>query len=128
MIMSDVSPTNPSTIEELKMTTMDWVVLVVILFLFILFLVLVGKEVMDRAALVIIFALASFGVIVLLAGKEVTLLADYLVGTKEDEYVNLHSILLVFGTSIISFYCQKSGLFQFAAFKVIQATKGMPIK
>ena len=84
----------------------DWIVLIVVLSLFILFLVLVGKEVMDRAALVIIFGLSSFAIIHIFAGAPLTMLADFLVGTKEDGYVNLHSILLIFGTSIISFYCK----------------------
>lgn len=98
--------------------------LFIVLFLFILFLVIVAKDVMDRAALVIIFALLTYAVVILTTDAPMGIIIDFLIGTEADGYVNIHAILLIFGMSIISFYCQKSGLFQFMAFKIIQGTKG----
>ncbi len=112
---------------------MSWIIdvnlpLLINLVLFVLMLVAIAKETMDRSSLVLIIAVLSFSVVVLLQGVPIIYVFELLFGTPEDNYSNARTIMLIFSISIIAFFSQRSGLFQFVAFKVIQITKGKPSK
>ncbi|MFW9952724.1 MAG: SLC13 family permease, partial [Candidatus Thorarchaeota archaeon] len=47
-------------------------------------------------------------------------------GTEQDNYVNLHSLLLIFGIMTIVVISVDGGLFQFLSFRLIQMTRGKP--
>ncbi len=100
--------------------------LIAMIVLFVIMLFSIAKDSMDRSSLVIIIALLSYLVVVVGTGAPLRILLNLMFGTEEDGYQNFHTILLIFGISIITFFCQYSGLFQFLSFKVIQATKGHP--
>ncbi len=49
-------------------------------------------------------------------------------GTETDGFVNLHSLILIIGMMIIVKIASDAGLFQFIAIKLIQLSKGKPIR
>jgi Na+/H+ antiporter NhaD/arsenite permease-like protein len=98
--------------------------LILLATVFILMLVLIAKNVIDRTALSIILAVVSFAIILIFTDAPNTIILNFVIGTSEDGYSNFRTIMLLLGFSILSFLAQKSGLFQFIAFKLIQMTKG----
>lgn len=91
-------------------------------------LVLIAIDVMERAALVFICAVATFFVLIFVEHAPPTVIIDFLFGTTEDGYVNFRTTMLVFGIMIISTICNYTGFFQFIAFKLIKSSKGDPKK
>lgn len=105
----------------------DWPLWINLVF-FIVMLFMIAKDSMDRSSLVIIIAILSFGVVVFFKGIPILEVFELLFGSAEDNYTNARTIVLIFSISIIAFFSQRSGLFQFVAFKVIQITKGNPAR
>lgn len=87
-------------------------------------LILIAKDVMDRAALAFISAMIAFFILISLEHASPLLMVEFLFGTVEDEFLNFHTITLIFGIMVISTICAETGVFQFIAFKMIQIAKG----
>ncbi len=102
----------------------DLIPLIIISTIFIFMLYLIAKDVMERTALAVFLAALSYLVILIFTEAPLTIVFDFMVGSEEDGFSNLRTIMLIFGFSVISFLAQKSGLFQFIAFKIIQMTRG----
>ncbi len=100
------------------------IALVLLAIVFIIMLVLIAKNVIDRTAVAIILAVLSFAILLFFTDAPNTIILNFIIGTAEDGYSNFRTIMLLLGFSILSFLAQKSGLFQFIAFKLIQMTKG----
>jgi len=101
---------------------------VLLLILFVGMLILIGIDVMERAALVFICAVVAFFILITIEQAPPTVMIDFLFGTTEDDFLNFHTILLILGIMIISTICNYNGFFQFIAFQMIKLTKGDPKK
>lgn len=102
--------------------------LILLLIIFVSMLILIAKDIMDRAALVFVFSVLTFIVLIFIEKSSPSIIIDFLFGTNEDGYVNFHTVMLIFGIMVISTICNYNGLFQFIAFKMIKLTKGEPRK
>jgi Na+/H+ antiporter NhaD/arsenite permease-like protein len=102
--------------------------MILLLILFVAMLILIAKDLMDRAALVFICAAIAFLILIIVDQAPPTVIIDFLFGTTEDEFLNFHTVLLIFGVMIISTICNFNGFFQFIAFQMIKLTKGEPKK
>ncbi len=51
---------------------------------------------------------------------------DFMVGTREDNFNNLHSIILILGIMIQVGICHEAGVFQFVALNLVKSSKGDP--
>jgi Na+/H+ antiporter NhaD/arsenite permease-like protein len=102
------------------------IILLLAIFIFMLFAI--AKDVMERAALVLVCAVAAYLVIIWLEGAPPFVVVNFLFGTEVDGYSNFHAITLIFGIMVISTVCYKTGFFQFIAFQLIKMTKGKPVK
>lgn len=105
-----------------------WLGIVLLLIIFIGMLILIAKDIMERAALVFCCAILAFFVIVFIEDKSPVIFVEFIFGTHDDGYINFRTIALIFGILIISTVCYRTGFFQFIAFKMIQLTKGEPRK
>ena len=102
--------------------------IILLLVLFIIMLVLIGKGTIERAAIVLICALVAFFIIITLEKAPPDVVVGFLFGTVTNNFTNFHTLLLIFGMMVISTICQQTGLFQFIASKMIQVTRGDPKK
>jgi Na+/H+ antiporter NhaD/arsenite permease-like protein len=105
-----------------------WLGILLLLILFISLLYLIAKDVMNRAALVIVFAVIAYFILISVEGASPAIVVDLLFGTADNDYVNFHTLVLIFGIVIVSSICQRTGLFEFIAFKLIRMAKGDPKK
>ncbi len=102
----------------------DLIPLILLTTIFILMLIFIAKDVMERTALAVFLAALSYLILLIFTEAPLTIVFDFMVGSEDDGFGNLRTIMLIFGFSVLSFLSQKSGLFQFIAFKIIQMTKG----
>jgi Na+/H+ antiporter NhaD/arsenite permease-like protein len=102
--------------------------IILLLSIFIFMLYAIAKDVMERAALVLVCAVAAYLVVVWMEGAPPYIVVEFLFGTEADGYSNFHAITLIFGIMVISTVCYRTGFFQFIAFQLIKMTKGKPGK
>lgn len=98
----------------------------IILGCFIGVVALILSNKMNRAVAALIGALICYFVLIYLEGADYAIIIQYLVGTPEEGYVNLRSLVLILGMMIIVQVCHEAGVFQFLAFRLLQATGGNP--
>ncbi|MBD3226863.1 MAG: hypothetical protein GF329_01640 [Candidatus Lokiarchaeota archaeon] len=60
----------------------------------------------------------------LIDGESFFTITRFIIGTVENDFVNFHTILLIFGMIILIGLCQEMGLFSYMAFKLAQKTGG----
>jgi len=106
----------------------EYVAIIILLVIFVVMLVSIAKDVMERAALVLVCAVAAFFVVIWVLGLQPGVVVGYLMGTETDGYTNFHATALIFGVMVISTVCYRTGFFQFIAFQLIKLTKGKPVK
>lgn len=92
---------------------------IIIILVFVGLVLILMLELLNRAILAIIGGLICFLTLKFIKGEPFSLIVSYLFGSPEDGYVNLHSILLIFGMTIIVQICHKAGVFKFIAFKLV---------
>lgn len=91
-------------------------------------LILILTDKINRAFAVLAGAIVTyFTVFFIEYDRKFDFILGYLFGTVDDQFVNLHALLLILGMLFIVQICHSAGVFQFLAFKLIQMTKGRPI-
>ncbi|MEX2719375.1 MAG: SLC13 family permease [Candidatus Sigynarchaeota archaeon] len=106
----------------------EYVAIVLLLVIFVVMLYTIAKDVMERAAVVLICAVGAYLVVIWVLGFQPGVVVGYLMGTEDDSYANFHATALIFGVMVISTVCYRTGFFQFVAFQLIKLTKGKPVK
>lgn len=99
---------------------------IILTIVFLAMLVLIAFEYAEREVLAILAGIITYFVITFIEHKGFEVIIDFLIGTREDGYVNLRSIILIFGMMTIVEIAIEGGVFQFLAFRLIQMTKGNP--
>lgn len=89
-------------------------------------ILLIAFDKMERSILALAAAAITFCVIVFIEKGNKSLLIQFLFGSEEDNYLNFHSLLLIFSMMLIVQISVEGGVFQFMAFKLLQMTKGKP--
>jgi len=87
----------------------------------------IGMDKTDRAVLSLTAAVITYFVLVFLEGAPFDIIVEILVGTPENGFLNIHSMLLIISMMIIIQISITGGVFQFLSFKLIQYTKAKPI-
>ncbi|TFG07824.1 MAG: hypothetical protein EU539_04005 [Promethearchaeota archaeon] len=101
---------------------------IILLSCFIGVIILIVTEKLNRAIAALIGAVISYFVLIFLEGEEFNSIVILLFGSSEDDYVNLHSLILIISMMIIVLICHEAGVFQFLAIKLIIFSKGKPIR
>ncbi len=91
--------------------------IIVLCFFTVVILLLLDK--VDRSVLAIIGAIICYLVLTFFEQGTFEMYVGYIFGTNEDNYVNFHSLILIFGMSIIVNICNRAGFFQYFAFKLV---------
>ncbi len=99
-------------------------IILVIAFFLMIFSIALNK--IERTILALIAALSTFIVLVFIEHAQFYVFVEFLFGTKEDDFLNLHSLILILGMMIIVQIAVEGGTFQYLGFKFIQWTKGQP--
>ncbi|TFG22933.1 MAG: hypothetical protein EU533_03700 [Promethearchaeota archaeon] len=103
-----------------------WISTVIILLVFVTIIVLLMLEKVNRIVLVLCGAIICFFTLTFIEGKDYSIFIGFIFGTPSDNFVNSHSLFLIFGISIIIQICHISGLFSFLSLKLILATANRP--
>ncbi len=93
---------------------------------FLIVLILIAVNKFDRTMLAIIGGIITYLVLILFEKSESAIIIEFIVGTPANDFVNLRTIVLIFGMMLIIQICMESGLFEFLGFRIIQLTKGNP--
>jgi Na+/H+ antiporter NhaD/arsenite permease-like protein len=101
--------------------------ILILLIVFISFIVLLAINKIDRTLVALGCGIISYLVLLFFENAQFGVLAEFIVGTSENGYVNLHSLLLILGIMIIVAISVEGGLFQFLSFRLVQMTKGKPV-
>ena len=100
----------------------------IIVLLFIFSIIMIITEKINRAVVVVSASCVVYSVLFFIEHAEYQIIADFIIGTQEDNYGNLRSLILIVSMMMIVEISNTGGLFQFIAFKLIQITRGAPIK
>jgi Na+/H+ antiporter NhaD/arsenite permease-like protein len=100
----------------------------IIVILFICSILLIATEKINRAVVVLSASAITYCVLFFIEHAEYQIIVDFLIGTQEDNYGNIRSLILIVSMMMIVEISNTGGLFQFIAFKLIQFTKGAPTK
>ncbi|MBN2152316.1 MAG: hypothetical protein JW839_12770 [Candidatus Lokiarchaeota archaeon] len=96
--------------------------------IFVIVVVMILKEVLNRAFVALIGALAAFFVLFLIEDAGFVKFIEFLFGTDGDGYVSFHSLLLIFGMTVIVQIANDAGFFQFFAISMVKLTGGKAVK
>jgi Na+/H+ antiporter NhaD/arsenite permease-like protein len=102
--------------------------LIIILACFIGVIILIVTEKLNRAIAALTGAIITYFVLIFIEDLDFSVIVELLFGTRDDNYVNLHSLILIISMMIIVLVCYDAGLFQFLAIKLIVFSKGKPIR
>ncbi|WP_371804890.1 SLC13 family permease [Candidatus Lokiarchaeum ossiferum] len=104
-----------------------WLSTLIISLCFLAVIVLLVLEKGNRVILAISGALICYLSLVFIEKEtDFTLFVGFLFGSKEDGFVNIHSLLLIFGMSFIIQIVNKAGVFKFLAFKLVLLVADKP--
>ncbi|MFX1385487.1 MAG: SLC13 family permease, partial [Promethearchaeota archaeon] len=95
---------------------------------FIIVIILIVSEKLNRAIAAIAGGFIVYLVLIYLEGFDFSILVELLFGSPENEYSNLHALMLIIAMMIIVLISNEAGLFQFIAVKLIIYSKGKPIR
>lgn len=101
---------------------------VIILFVFIGALALIVKEKVNRAIVALAGAIITFYILIEFEKFDYSVIIDLVLGTKEDNFVEFRALILILSMMLIIDVSQQAGVFQFISFRLIQLTKGSPLK
>jgi Na+/H+ antiporter NhaD/arsenite permease-like protein len=85
-------------------------------------------EKLNRAIAALSGAILTYFVLIFIENLNFSVIVDLLFGSSKDDYVNLHSLILIIAMMMIVSICHEAGVFQFFAIKLIILSKGKPIR
>ncbi len=91
---------------------------------FLAVVVLLFTNKLNRAIAAITAAIITYLVLVFIEGKGFSVIVELLFGTPDDQFVNLHTLILIIGMMFIVQISDEAGLFQFLGVLAIKITKG----
>ena len=94
-------------------------------FVGVVLLILTGK--LNRAIASLVGALVVFLTLIFIENKDFSIIVDFLFGSDEDNFVNLHSLILILSMMFIVQIAHEAGLFQFISISLIKLTGERPI-
>lgn len=100
---------------------------IIVTILFILVMVLIVIDKINRAILAIIGAIITYCVLVFLEHVEYHVIIDLIIGNEDDDFVEFRSMCLILSMMIIVEIAKEGGVFQFLSFRLIQLTGGKPL-
>ena len=101
---------------------------VIILSCFLGVIIFIITEKLNRAIASLLGAIITYFVLIFLEGLDFSVIVDLIFSSKDDDFVNLHSIILIIGMMMIVQISHEAGTFQFIAGKLIKFSKGKPIR
>jgi Na+/H+ antiporter NhaD/arsenite permease-like protein len=102
--------------------------IIIILSSFIGVILFIITEKMNRAIASLLGAIITYFVLIFIEDLDFSIIVDLLFSSKDDDFVNLHSIILIIGMMMIVQISHEAGSFQFIAGKLIKLSKGKPIR
>lgn len=101
---------------------------IIILISFITLIILIITERLNRAIASLAAAIITYFVLVLLEGYNFSIVVDLMFSSQDDDFVNLHSLILIIGMMIVVNICHEAGTFQLIAVTLIKLSGGKPIR
>jgi len=102
--------------------------IIIILSCFIGVIIFIITQKMNRAIVSLLGAIITYFVLIFLERLDFSVIVDLLFSSKEDGFVNLHSLILIIGMMMIVQISHEVGTFQFIAGRLIKLSKGKPIR
>ncbi|MBN1800479.1 MAG: hypothetical protein JW891_03180 [Candidatus Lokiarchaeota archaeon] len=100
---------------------------IIVISCFIGVIILIITDKLNRAIAALLGAIITYFTLILIEGKDFTLIMDLLFGTLADGFINLHSLILILSMMLIVIVAHEAGLFQFISIMFIKYSKGKPV-
>ncbi|MFW9949933.1 MAG: SLC13 family permease [Candidatus Thorarchaeota archaeon] len=100
------------------------ILIILCCFFGVIILILAGK---NRAVSSLFGALIVYFVLIYVENKDFIIIIDLLFGTAQDNYSNVHSLILIISIMIIIQISSDAGLFQVLAISLVKLSKGKPL-
>ena len=91
-------------------------------------ILLIATDKLNRALAALVGAIITYFVLFFFEHFDYSIIMPLLFGSKDDGYINLHTLILIIAMMIIIQISIESGLFQFIAIKLVLLSKGKPIR
>ncbi|TFG28002.1 MAG: hypothetical protein EU532_06230 [Promethearchaeota archaeon] len=91
-------------------------------------IILILTDKLNRAIAALAGAIITYFVLIFIEDFNFAIIVELLFGTQDDDFVNLHSLILIIAMMIIVLISNEAGLFQFIAVKLIIFSHGKPIR
>ena len=101
------------------------VLIILCCFIGVIILILTNK--LNRAISSLFGAIIVYFVLIFFENREFTVIVDLLFGTADDNYSNVHSLILIISIMIIIQISSEAGLFQVLAISLVKLSKGKPL-
>jgi Na+/H+ antiporter NhaD/arsenite permease-like protein len=100
---------------------------IIIIISFIIVIILIITEKLNRAIASLAAAIITYFVLIFIEGFDFSIIVDLMFSSKDDDFVNLHSLILIIGMMMIVNISLEAGTFQLIAGKLIKLSRGKPI-
>lgn len=100
---------------------------IIIIVSFITVIILIITERLNRAIASLAAAIITYFVLVFIEGFDFSIVVDLMFSSKDEDFVNLHSLILIIGMMMIVNVSHEAGAFQLIAGKLIKLSRGKPI-
>jgi len=100
---------------------------IIILISFIVVIILIISERLNRAIASLTAAIITYFVLIFIEGFDFSIVVDLMFSSKDDDFVNLHSLILIIGMMMVVHISHEAGTFQLIAIKLIKLSRGKPI-
>ncbi|MFX1375083.1 MAG: SLC13 family permease [Promethearchaeota archaeon] len=103
-----------------------WLSVIIILLCFVGVIFFIITEKINRAIISLSGAIITYFVLIYIEDLDFSVIVNLLFSSKDEGYVNLHSLILIIGMMMIVQISHEVGTFQFIAAKLIKLSKGRP--
>jgi Na+/H+ antiporter NhaD/arsenite permease-like protein len=87
---------------------------------FVLTVIIILADKMNRAIAALVFGLIAYFTIAIAEGNDFTILVEFITSPPSENFVNLRTLILIIGISLLIQICKESGMFQYLAFNIIK--------
>lgn len=96
------------------------IVSIIVTACFVITVIIILADKMNRAIAALLFGLIAYFSIAFTTGNDFSLIVELIVSPPSENFVNLRTLILIIGISLLIQICKESGMFQYLAFNIIK--------
>ncbi|MEX2680086.1 MAG: SLC13 family permease [Candidatus Sigynarchaeota archaeon] len=87
---------------------------------FVITVVIILTDKMNRAVIALVFGLIAYFTLVIAEGTDYSIFVEFITSPPAENFVNIRTLVLIIGISLLIQICKESGMFQYLAFNIIK--------